>query len=248
MELIIVESRNDLGATAAAIITEQVRAEPETVLGVATGSSPLPAYAHLEQNREADFSRVTCFALDEYVGLPADHTQSYAYFVNHHIAGPLQIPPSRVRVPQGDAADLEKACIGYEKEIESSGGIDLQILGIGRNGHLAFNEPGAPLNSRTRVVRLTDSTREANARFFTNPAAVPTHAITEGLGTLLEARRLLLVASGSTKAKALHQAINGSVSPDCPASVIQLHQHVTVIADREAARLLGAVHAPVKSR
>jgi glucosamine-6-phosphate deaminase len=245
MELIIVESRNDLGAAAAALITKQVSAEPETVLGVATGSSPLPVYAHLEQNRAADFSRVTCFALDEYVGLPAEHAQSYAHFVNHHIAEPLQIPPGQVRVPHGDAADLEKACSGYEKDIEAAGGIDLQILGIGRNGHLAFNEPGAALNSRTRVVRLTDSTREANARFFNNPAEVPTHAITEGLGTVLEARRLLLVASGTTKAKALHQAINGPISRDCPASVIQLHPHVTVIADREAARLLEEAPAPV---
>ncbi|WOH19203.1 glucosamine-6-phosphate deaminase [Paenarthrobacter sp. GOM3] len=245
MQLVVVQGRQELGAAAAKVIAEQVRANPRSVLGIATGASPLPVYAQLAADSGTDYRQTTCFALDEYVGLAAPHPQSYGQFVRDHVSGPLGIAPERIHVPDGLAEDLEDACALFEQEIEAAGGVDLQVLGIGRNGHLAFNEPGSAVGSRTRVVPLSADTRRANARFFPNPSSVPTHAVTQGLGTILAARHLLLLASGPEKASAVERAVNGSVTTDCPASVIQLHPHVTVIADEQAADSLGRVEAMV---
>lgn len=239
MKLIITDDQARLGETGAAIIAGQVRREPGTVLGLATGGSPLPVYEQLTRHRNTAFSQVTCFALDEYEGLPAEHPQSYRHFISERIIRPLGIDHSKVNVPRGDAADLDAECAAFEDKITAAGGVDLQILGLGRNGHLAFNEPGSSFASRTRPVRLTQDTRNANARFFDSLDQVPTHALTQGLATILEARHLMLIASGDGKAAALAQALEGPVTEAFPASLIQQHPNVTVIADRQATTQLN---------
>ncbi|MEG9249952.1 glucosamine-6-phosphate deaminase [Arthrobacter sp. Soc17.1.1.1] len=226
-----------IGDAAADIVIDTIQATPTPVIGVATGSSPSPLYSALSA-RTSDFSAVTWFALDEYIGLPAHHPQSYAEVLRREIIEPLGLDPATVHLPNPQVNDLDQSAAAYEGLIASAGGIDLQILGIGRNGHLAFNEPGAPLNSRTRVEQLTEDTRRANQRFFDSLADVPTHCLTQGLGTILEARHLLLIAQGSEKAEALYNALTGPVTASCPASVLQLHERVTVLVDDSAGALL----------
>jgi glucosamine-6-phosphate deaminase len=238
MEIIVVETTAELGRAAAGYICAQVEANPSTVLGVATGSSPLPVYRHLAAHPCCDFHAVTCFALDEYLGLPATHEQSYASFVRRQISDPLGISAAMTHVPAATIDGAGSACNEYERLIKAAGGIDLQILGIGRNGHLAFNEPGSSFDSRTRVVALTQDSREANSRFFPSLDDVPTHAITQGLGTILEARHLLVVVSGPEKAAAVSRAVVGPVTEDVPASVLQTHPNVTLLLDHAAASLL----------
>jgi glucosamine-6-phosphate deaminase len=245
MDLIIADTASQLGEDAAALIADQVRRQPDSVLGLATGSSPLPVYEHLARACRDDFFGVACFALDEYVGLPAEHPQSYRRFIADRVAGPLGIDPGRVHVPAGDAEDLEAACAAFEASIAEAGGVDLQILGIGRNGHLAFNEPGSAFSSRTRPVRLAEDTRRANARFFESFDQVPAHALTQGIATIMEARHLLLVAQGAGKATALARALEGPVTEAFPASIIQRHPNLTVIADRAAGSLLNSAAATV---
>lgn len=239
MEIIVTAAPDALGAAAAELVAARVRANPFTVLGVATGSSPLPVYEHLARHPGADFSAVTCFALDEYLGLPADHEQSYANFVRRRISEPLGILPKNVHVPRVGKGNGATAGDEYENMIKSAGGIDLQILGIGRNGHLAFNEPGSRFDSRTRVVALTEDSRKANARFFPSLRDVPTHSITQGLGTIQEARHLLVVVNGEEKAAAVGRAVDGPVTEDVPASILQTHPNVTLILDEPAASLLS---------
>ncbi|UUL75640.1 glucosamine-6-phosphate deaminase [Pseudarthrobacter sp. Fe7] len=241
MEIIVTETLDSLGAAAADLVLAQVRTKPSTVLGVATGSSPLPVYEHLAL-AGADFSAVTCFALDEYVGLPAEHEQSYANIVRHRVAEPLGITPENTHVPR---ASEDNSLDGgdYEDLIRLAGGIDLQVLGIGRNGHLAFNEPGSTFDSRTRVIPLTLDSRKANARFFSSLDNVPTHAITQGLGTIMEARHLLVVVSGIAKATAVRSAVDGPVIEEVPASILQTHPNVTMVLDEAAASLLSSTHA-----
>lgn len=242
MDIIVTETPDGLGAAAADLVLAQVRANPSTVLGVATGSSPLPVYEHLAR-AGADFGAVTCFALDEYVGLPAEHEQSYTHFVRHRISAPLGIPPEHTHVPRASEDDGKSTGAEYEDLIRLAGGIDLQILGIGRNGHLAFNEPGSPFVSRTRVIPLTQDSRKANARFFPSLKDVPTHAITQGLGTIQEARHLLVVVTGTDKATAVRSALDGPVTEDVPASILQRHHNVTLVLDEAAASLLSRSHA-----
>lgn len=246
MEIIVVDTAAELGRVAARYVCEQVKANPQTVLGVATGSSPLPVYNHLAAHPSSDFRSITCFALDEYVGLPPTHEQSYANFVRHRISEPLGIPLEKTHVPSGMGGDPDSACIEYERLIKSAGGVDLQILGIGRNGHLAFNEPGSPFDSRTRVVALAHSSREANSRFFPSLAEVPTHAITQGLGTVQEARHLLVVVSGMEKAAAVSHAVEGPVTEEVPASILQRHPKVTLLVDHAAANLLPVATPAVR--
>jgi glucosamine-6-phosphate deaminase len=254
MEIFVVPNAEGIGAVAAGILAAVIRTRPDAVIGVATGGSPLPVYAALAGHR-LDMSRVRCFALDEYVGLPAAHPQSYAEVVRREVTERLHLDPARVFVPDGSAANPEEAAEDYDRAIAQAGGIDIQILGVGHNGHLAFNEPGSALDSRTRVEALTERTRHANSRYFENPNDVPGRCITQGLGTIMEARQLLLVVSGADKADILREALTGPVSPECPASLLQLHDHVTVVADEAAAARLadvpaGPVHGtmPVKVR
>lgn len=239
MEIFVVPDAKGTGAVAAGILAAVIRRRPDAVLGFATGGSPLPVYEALAGHR-LDMSGVRGFALDEYVGLPAGHPQSYAEVVRREVTERLHLDPAKVCVPDGGAEDPEDAARDYDSAIAMAGGIDVQILGIGHNGHLAFNEPGSALDSRTRVEVLTERTREANARYFDSADAVPERCITQGLGTILEARQLLLVVNGADKADILRAALTGPVSPECPASALQLHRHVTVVADEAAAALLDA--------
>ena len=230
-----------MGRTAASAVARRVRSRPDAVLGLATGSSPLPVYdelARLVGEEGLDFSRASGFALDEYVGLPAGHPESYREVIRRDFADRVGLDPARMHSPDGAAADLQAACDAYEERIRDAGGIDLQILGIGTDGHIGFNEPGSSLASRTRIKTLTEQTRRDNARFFGSPAEVPHHVVTQGVGTIMEARHIILVATGATKAEAVHGLVEGPVTAMCVASVLQFHPHATVIVDNAAASSL----------
>lgn len=237
MEVVITDAGAALAADA---IETLLRRRPDAVLGLATGSSPLPTYEELiRRHRDGSgpaYDSVHCFTLDEYVGLPAGHPESYRETIFRELTDALGI--SRQRVASPDPSDLERAGEHYEEQIRAAGGIDLQILGIGSDGHLAFNEPGSSLASTTRLKTLTARTREDNARFFHSVDDVPRHVLTQGLGTILRAGHLLLVAAGAGKADAVAAAVEGPVSAGCPASVLQLHPHATVLVDEAAAAAL----------
>lgn len=226
---------------AAAVIAGLRRADGDVVLGLATGSSPLGLYrelARLAAEGTLDLTAATGFALDEYVGLPSGHPQSYRQVLLREVCAVTGLPPERLHVPDGSATELdalEWAAAAYEDEIRAAGGVDVQVLGIGGNGHLGFNEPGSSLASRTRVKRLAERTRRDNARFFERPEDVPTHCLTQGLGTILEARRLVLVATGEAKAAAVAAALEGPLTASCPASVLQWHPDAVVVIDEAAA-------------
>ena len=211
------------------------------VIGLATGSSPLGLYRELALAQDAgliDFGAAHGFALDEYVGLPPGHPQSYREVLLREVCGPLRLAPERLHVPDGSPSDEESliaAAADYERAIVAAGGVDVQILGIGVNGHLGFNEPGSSLASRTRVKRLTARTRSDNARFFDSLADVPTHCVTQGLGTVLDARRLVLVATGASKADAVTAALEGPLTASCPGSVLQWHPDAVAVLDETAA-------------
>jgi len=242
MEIVPLGSEGEIAAVAAGVIEAVVRREPTAVLGLATGSTPLPAYRELISRHEAavgpSYAAVTCFNLDEYVGLPTGHEQSYRATIARELTDGLGISRDRVNGPDPGSDGLPTAGQRYEALIAAAGGIDVQLLGIGSDGHLAFNEPGSSLASRTRIKTLTAQTRKDNARFFGSPEEVPTHVLTQGLGTILEARHLLLIATGESKAAATAAAVEGPVSASCPASVVQLHPHVTVLLDQAAASRL----------
>lgn len=235
----IVENADEMGRRAADIFAEQIARKPESVLGLATGSTPLPLYAELVRRSRAgtlDFSRVRSVNLDEYVGLSPDHPQSYQYFMRENLFAHIPMKPGNAVLPDGLAEDLEGECRAYDRRIQDWGGVDLQLLGIGHNGHIGFNEPGPVFTLWTHVVQLAESTRTANARFFDgDPKKVPVQAITMGIGSIMSARKILLMAAGRDKAEALSQAFGGDVNPQVPASILQLHPDVTVIADRDAA-------------
>jgi len=242
MEVVPLGSADEIAALAADVFEAVVRRKPDAVLGLATGSTPLPAYRELIRRREAgvgpSYAAVTCFNLDEYVGLPIGHEQSYRSTIARELTDGLDISPERVNGPDPDPDGLPTAGERYEALIGEAGGVDVQILGIGSDGHLAFNEPGSSLASRTRIKTLTAETQKDNARFFGSPDQVPTHVLTQGLGTILAARHLLLIATGADKAAAVASAVEGPVSASCPASVLQLHPHVTVLLDPAAAARL----------
>lgn len=239
MEIVPLATAADVAALAADAIEALVRARPEAVLGLATGSSPLPAYQELVRRHRAgtgpSFAGVRAFLLDEYVGLPAGHPQTYRETIFRELTDALGIARDRVASPDPSPDLLPTAGERYEEAIRAAGGVDLQVLGIGADGHLAFNEPGSSLGSATRLKTLTAQTRVDNARFFDSVDEVPRHVLTQGLGTILRARRLLLVAAGSGKAAAIAAAIEGPLAASCPASVLQLHPRVTVLLDETAA-------------
>ncbi len=238
MEIVILPTAAEVGHIAAAKIAGLVTRKPDAVLGLATGSSPLAIYAELAilaRSGEVDFSRARGFALDEYVGLPVEHPQSYASVIRTEVTQPLGMDAALVRVPDGLAPDLAAACEEYERAIASVGGIDLQILGIGANGHVGFNEPSSSFQSRTRIKTLAPQTRADNARFFGSPDEVPTHCVTQGLGTILDAGELVMVAQGANKADAVARAVEGPISSRCPGSILQWHRRATVIVDEAAA-------------
>ncbi len=238
MEVIIQDTYEDVSRLAAGIIARQLLRKPNSVLGLATGSSPIGTYRELvRMHREEglDFSQVVTFNLDEYLSLPPSHPKSYRYFMNEHLFNHVNIPHGNIHVPYGHVQAVDDFCEWYEAQIQQSGGIDLQILGVGTDGHIAFNEPGSSLGSRTRLKTLAEPTVQDNARFFETIEQVPRFAITMGVGTILEARRILLLASGASKAKIIAQAIEGPVTASVSASALQLHRDVIVILDSEAA-------------
>lgn len=238
-EVVIVRDADEAGEIAADMIEALVRRNPDVVLGLATGSTPLTTWASLA-GRGLDFSRARGFVLDEYVGLEPGHPESYRSVIDRELVIPLGFSPELVHVP-GENGTIETAGEDYENAIERAGGVDMQLLGIGRTGHIGFNEPGSSLASRTRVKALAEQTRRDNARFFDSLDDVPTHCITQGLGTIQRARHLLLLAFGEAKARAVAGAVEGAVTASLPASVIQLHEKVTVIVDEGAAS--GLLHA-----
>lgn len=241
MQVIIVSPAAEVGRLAAAKIGQLIRTKPASVLGLATGSSPLTIYTELARQVDwegLDCSAVQAFALDEYVGLPAGHPESYRSVLQRDVATPLGLTAAQVHVPDGSAADLPAACAEYEYEIAEFGPIDLQILGVGANGHIGFNEPTSSFASRTRIKTLTPRTRIDNARFFRSEEEVPTHCLTQGLATILGARQLVLVAQGEKKAGAVHAMVEGPVSSMCPGTALQLHPQATVILDEDAASRL----------
>jgi glucosamine-6-phosphate deaminase len=239
MEVVPLPGAAEVGVLAADTIEALVVARPRAVLGLATGSSPLPTYQELIRRHAAGtgptYDGVRCFTLDEYVGLPPGHPQSYRETVLRELTDPLGIGRDRVAGPDPRPEGLADAGLRYEDAIVAAGGVDLQVLGIGADGHLAFNEPGSSLASLTRIKTLTEQTRRDNARFFGSVDEVPHHALTQGLGTILRARHLLLVASGAGKAEAIAAAVEGPLSATCPASVLQLHPHVSLLIDDAAA-------------
>jgi glucosamine-6-phosphate deaminase len=238
-EIVIVENREAAGALVAEEIVRLVRSRADTVLGLATGSTPLPVYRALrERIGDADMSSVRGFALDEYVGLDPAHPESYRSVITREVVEPLGLDPRRIHVPDGTEETIRHAGERYEAAIAEAGGVDLQILGIGTDGHIGFNEPGSSFGSRTRVKTLTEQTRQDNARFFPTIDDVPRHCITQGLGTILEARHLVLLAFGESKAAAVAAAVEGPLAAILPASAVQLHPHATVIVDEEAASQL----------
>jgi glucosamine-6-phosphate deaminase len=241
MEVVILNGSKQIGKLAADAIEELLRRKPDAVLGLATGSSPLPVYDELAARHERDgldFSRASGFALDEYVGLPAGHPESYREVIRREFTNRVNIAPENVHGPDGTAADILAACRAYEESITAAGGIDLQLLGVGTDGHIGFNEPGSSFASRTRIKSLIEQTRRDNARFFNSLAEVPHHVLTQGLGTIMDARHVILVATGAQKAQAVREFVEGPVSAICPASVLQFHPHATVLLDEAAASAL----------
>ena len=238
-EVIIVPAPEDAGALVADEIVRLVRARPDAVLGLATGSTPLPVYEALRTRiGGVDVSRVRGFALDENVGIDPAHPQSYRSVITNEVVEPLGLNPDLIRTPNGALETIEHAGDDYERAIAEAGGVDLQILGIGTSGHIGINEPGSSFASRTRVKTLIEQTRRDNARFFESVDDVPMHCITQGLGTILAARHLFLLAFGESKAAAVAGAVEGPVTASLPGSAIQLHPHVTVVVDEPAASLL----------
>ena len=239
-QVVIVADREAAGRLVADEIAGLVRANPQAVLGLATGSTPLPVYEALRTAlADVDVSQVRGFALDEYVGIDPAHHESYRSVITREVVEPLGLTPQNINVPSGAVDGIEHAGADYEAKIDAAGGIDLQILGIGTDGHIGFNEPGSSFASRTRVKTLTEQTRSDNARFFASKDEVPMHCITQGLGTILRARHLVLLAFGEGKADAVAAAVEGAVSASMPASAIQLHEHVTVVVDEAAASKLS---------
>ena len=232
MNFIKVKTYDELSARAAAIICGQVALKPGCVLGLATGSSPLGAYAKIAEKYnagEVDFANVTSINLDEYVGLDGTHDQSYRYFMNNNLFKNINIDLEKTHVPNGCAEDVDAECKAYDALIESVGGIDLQLLGIGLDGHIGFNEPDTYFEKATHKVELDPSTIDANARFFASRDDVPTTAITMGMGGIMSAKKVLLIANGKGKADIVQKAFFGPITPEVPASILQLHPDLTVI-------------------
>ena len=237
--MVIYKAKNyqDLSRKAANIISAQIIMKPDCVLGLATGSSPIGTYKQLIEwynKGDLDFAKVTTINLDEYKGLDPDNDQSYRYFMNTNLFDHVNIDKARTFVPDGLEPDPQKACAAYNEIIRSHGGIDLQLLGLGRNGHIGFNEPGAAFEKETHCVDLTESTIEANKRFFASEDDVPKQAYTMGVGTILRAKAILLVVSGKDKAAALNAVVNGPITPQVPGSVLRLHPNVIIVADEDA--------------
>ncbi len=237
MKIYKAKDYKDMSRKAANIISAQVIMKPNCVLGLATGSTPIGTYDQLVEwynKGDLDFSEVTTVNLDEYKGLPRTNDQSYYYFMHQHLFDRVNIDPERTNVPNGMEPDAEKECGRYEELIRSLGGVDLQLLGLGHNGHIGFNEPGEAFEKETHCVDLTESTIEANKRFFASADDVPKQAYTMGIKTIMQAKKILIVVNGENKADIVESAFFGPVTPEVPASILQLHNDVTLVGDEEA--------------
>jgi glucosamine-6-phosphate deaminase len=242
MEVVIAADADDAADIAASVLARALATRPAPVLGLATGSSPLGIYRRLidaHERGDLTAAHASAVLLDEYVGLPAEHPESYRTFIRRELVDRIDLPAGRLFGPDVSAVDLSDACSRYDRLISELGGVDVQLLGIGGDGHIGFNEPGSSLASRTRVKTLTRTTRADNARFFDDREVyVPRHVVTQGLGTILEARHLLMIACGAGKADPVARAVEGPLTAMCPASVLQLHPHATVVVDEPAAAAL----------
>lgn len=241
MKLIITKNYEEMSKVAADEFAKVILEKPEAVLGLATGGSPVGMYKELIrkcENKELDFSRCTSINLDEYIGLNPEHGQSYRNFMNTNLFNHINIDKARTFVPNGLAKDLKEECKNYDRKIEELGGIDVQLLGIGNNGHIAFNEPGEELSAGTHIISLTESTIEANARFFDSIDDVPKQALTMGLGGIMKAKKIILIASGENKAEAIKGLFSGKITTENPATMLQMHRDVVVIVDEPAAELI----------
>jgi len=238
MNILTFETNEELNQVGANIIASLVQTNPYSVLGLATGSTPIGIYQELirqYQNGLVSFKHVTSFNLDEYVGLPEGHPESYRTFMNNQLFNHIDIPMEQTHVPNGNAEDLHAECLSYDEMMSTSKQVDMQLLGLGHNGHIGFNEPDDTLNGGTHLVELKKQTREANARFFNSIDEVPTQAITMGVGTILKAKMIILVVRGKDKASIVKRALQGPITTDCPASLLQTHSNVVVLLDKEAA-------------
>ncbi|WP_152397527.1 glucosamine-6-phosphate deaminase [Paenibacillus guangzhouensis] len=238
MNILTFETNEELNQVGANIIASLVQTNPYSVLGLATGSTPIGIYQELirqYQNGLVSFKNATSFNLDEYVGLPEGHQESYRTFMNNQLFNHIDIPMEQTHVPNGNAQDLHAECANYDEMMSTSKQVDMQLLGLGHNGHIGFNEPDDTLNSGTHLVQLKEQTREANARFFNSIDEVPTQAITMGVGTILKAKMIMLVVRGKDKAAIVKRALQGPITTDCPASLLQTHSNVVVLLDKEAA-------------
>lgn len=241
MKIIVADTYEEMSRLAADEIAAVMAEKPNCVLGLATGTTPIGLYADLvarHKRGELSFADVSSYNLDEYRGLPGTHEQSYRYFMQDNLFDHVDIDAARTHVPDGSNPDAQAACEAYEQAIEEAGGVDIQLLGLGHNGHIGFNEPCDEFPKETHVVQLTESTIQANSRLFDSVDEVPREAYTMGVGTIMRARRILVVANGEGKAQIVRDAFTGPVTPQVPASVLQFHPNVTVIVDKEAGALL----------
>lgn len=242
MEVRVLDTSDQMGQAAAELFAQRIESKPDIVLGLATGSTPLKMYdalVRMYEQGKLDFSQVVSFNLDEYIGLPPDHDQGYRYFMDKNLFDKVNIAKQNTHLPDGTASDLAAMCAAYEEAIKDAGGIDIQLLGIGGNGHVAFNEPGSGRESRTRVVDLTSETIGDNSRFFNDESEVPRQAVTMGIGSIMEAREIVLVADGAHKAEAVAKALEGEITAAVPASFLREHPNCTFLLEREAASRLS---------
>jgi glucosamine-6-phosphate deaminase len=241
IRIIVTDTYKDMSKKAATIVASQVNLKPNSILGLATGGTPVGMYKELVEmynNDEVDFSEVKTFNLDEYYPIERTNDQSYFYYMNDNLFKNVNVLEENINIPNGKADDIEKECYEYDKNIYNSGGIDLQVLGIGTNGHIGFNEPDIAFESGTHKVKLDSETIEANARFFDSIDDVPTEAISMGMKTIMQSKKIVLLANGEGKAKIIEKMLFGEISPNVPASILQLHPHVIVILDKEAAKYI----------
>jgi glucosamine-6-phosphate deaminase len=241
MRIIVVDNYDEMSKKAAMMIASQVMLKPNSVLGLATGDTPLGMYKELislYKKDEVDFKEVTTFNLDEYYGLNRENPQSYYSYMMNNFFNIINIKKENINVPIGMAKDVNVACADYEKKIKEASGIDMQVLGIGGNGHIGFNEPDVDFEAETHLVNLDEETIEANSRFFNSIEEVPIKAISMGIKTIMNSKKIILLANGISKAAAIERAVKGKISPNVPASILQLHNDVTLILDKEAASLL----------
>lgn len=244
MKINVFDTYEQMSAYAAQVIKEEINKKKNLNLGLATGSTPEGMYENLVEffeNDELDFSSVTTFNLDEYCGLTPSHSQSYHYFMDEHLLSKVNVKKENINIPEGDEEKHEDICKAYDKKISQAGGIDLQVLGIGVNGHIGFNEPGDIFVADTHLIDLTDTTIEQNSRFFSNGEEVPKKAITMGIRPIINANKVVLMANGPSKAHAIKISLEGPITPQVPASILQLHEDLIVILDKEAAAELESI-------